>query len=243
MKVIELPKFEDVRGTICIAELDSEIKFGISKILVKDHTFDDLSQYSNVTLVVVRGSLTIEALVGDVTINEDQCIFLPQNIEVSIKDSSKNVLILILHHESELIDNISSQRFDTKTSVNDCNIAISSSDRLNYNSAIPNLQRIFYLKNVREGSDRGGHAHRYSQQALVAISGQLDVELNDGEATKRVRLDNPNKILHIRPYVWAKESNFSEDAICLVLASNKYDRASYIDELEELISIKYEIHK
>lgn len=243
MEVIELPKFEDARGTICIAELDTEIKFSISKILVKDHTFDDLSQYTNVTLIVVRGSLILEALGGEITINEDQCIFIPQNIEVSIKDSSKNALVLMLLHESESSDNNSSERFDTQVSVNDCTIAISSSEMLNYNTAMPNIQRIFYIKNVGKGSDRGGHAHRYSHQTLVAISGQLDVDLNDGAATKRVLLNNPNKTLHIRPYVWAKESNFSEDAICLVLASNKYDRSSYIDGLEDLISIKYEIHK
>jgi len=56
---------------------------------------------------------------------------------------------------------------------------------------------------------------------MTAIAGSFKVILNDGSLSKDVSLDSSNITLHIPPYVWAKEMNFAQDAICLVVASHQ----------------------
>jgi len=104
-----------------------------------------------------------------------------------------------------------------------------------------NVERAFYLKDVIEGQDRGGHAHQYCHQSLICLRGSLEVVLHDGSDTKTVLLEKGGSQLHIPPFVWAKEQNFSAGAICLVLASHPYNRAAYMDTIEEMIQIHDEV--
>jgi hypothetical protein len=48
-------------------------------------------------------------------------------------------------------------------------------------------------------------------------------------------LNEPYRGLHIPPGIWASEVNFSSEAICLVLASNKYD---YLRDYQEFLEFK-----
>jgi len=50
-------------------------------------------------------------------------------------------------------------------------------------------------------------------------------------------LNEPYRGLHIPPGIWASEVNFSSEAICLVLASNKYD---YLRDYQEFLEFKNE---
>ena len=42
------------------------------------------------------------------------------------------------------------------------------------------INRVYYLYDIPEGSNRGGHAHINLEQFLIAISGSFTVELFDG---------------------------------------------------------------
>jgi hypothetical protein len=66
----------------------------------------------------------------------------------------------------------------------------------------------------------------------LAASGSFEVLVDDGEESKVVQLNRPNKGLYIPPGIWAAEMNFSSGAICLVLASHNYDEADYIRDYE-----------
>ena len=94
------------------------------------------------------------------------------------------------------------------------------------------VKRVYYLYDVPAGEERGGHAHRELQQIVVAASGAFDVLLNDGTNKKIVHLDRPFIGLHIVPGIWRELLNFSSGAVCLVLASNKYDEKDYIRDYE-----------
>jgi len=83
------------------------------------------------------------------------------------------------------------------------------------------------------GSERGGHAHRELYQLIVAASGAFDVILDDGKNKKIVPLNNPNFGLLIVPGIWREIVNFSSGAICLVMASHKYDADDYLRSYEE----------
>jgi dTDP-4-dehydrorhamnose 3,5-epimerase-like enzyme len=97
------------------------------------------------------------------------------------------------------------------------------------NKHIPfDIQRVFYLYDIASGESRGGHAHRECHQFLIALNGNFDVLIDDGETKKTITLNEPHKGLHIPPMIWAEELNFSQGAICLVLASLPYDESDYI---------------
>ena len=95
------------------------------------------------------------------------------------------------------------------------------------------VKRIYYLYDIPSGSERGGHAHKDLHQLIVAISGSFDITLDDGVTKKTVRLDRPNFGLLVVPGIWRELKEFSSGAICLVLASNKYDEDDYIRSYTE----------
>jgi dTDP-4-dehydrorhamnose 3,5-epimerase-like enzyme len=100
------------------------------------------------------------------------------------------------------------------------------------------VKRVYYLYDVPAGEERGGHAHRELQQIVVAASGAFDVLLNDGTNKKIVHLDRPFIGLHIVPGIWRELLNFSSGAVCLVLASHKYDEKDYIRDYENFKAYK-----
>jgi len=100
------------------------------------------------------------------------------------------------------------------------------------------LRRVYYLYDVPGGSERGGHAHKNLYQLIVAASGSFDVFLDDGRNKKVVYLNRPYYGLMIVPGIWREIVNFSSGAICLVLASDKYNVADYLRDYNEFKQYK-----
>lgn len=90
------------------------------------------------------------------------------------------------------------------------------------------VRRVYYLYDVPGGSERGGHAHKALHQLIVAVSGAFDVILDDGVNKKTVQLNRPYYGLLIIPGIWRELVNFSSGAVCLVLASEKFNPDDYI---------------
>ena len=110
---------------------------------------------------------------------------------------------------------------------------------LNNSVDIPfDVQRVYYLYDIPGGGLRGGHAHKELQQLIVAVSGSFDITLDDGRNKKIVSLNRPYYGLHVIPGIWRELSNFSSGAICLVLASKKYDEKDYIRDYSEFLKYK-----
>jgi len=101
-----------------------------------------------------------------------------------------------------------------------------------------NVRRVYYLYDVPGGSDRGGHAHRTLYQLIVAASGSFDVVIDDGRNKKIIQLNRPNYGLRVLPGIWREIVNFSSGAICLVLASQKYNADDYIRDYNEFLKWK-----
>jgi dTDP-4-dehydrorhamnose 3,5-epimerase-like enzyme len=102
------------------------------------------------------------------------------------------------------------------------------------------VRRIYYLYDVPGGAERGGHAHKDLQQLIVAASGCFEVVLDDGKNKKVVELNRPYYGLHVVPGIWRELINFSSGAICLVMASHKYDKNDYLREYNNFIAFKNE---
>jgi dTDP-4-dehydrorhamnose 3,5-epimerase-like enzyme len=104
------------------------------------------------------------------------------------------------------------------------------------NEVVPfEIKRVYYLFDIPSSSTRGGHSHRSLRQVLIAISGSFDVILKDGETTKTITLNKPDKGLLIEKNIWRELENFSSGAVCLVLASNVYNEEDYIRDYDQFV--------
>ena len=100
------------------------------------------------------------------------------------------------------------------------------------------VRRIYYLYDIPGGEDRGGHAHKELYQLIVAASGSFNVLLNDGQNKKIVTLNRPDYGVLVVPGIWRELFEFSSGAICLVLASQKYDQEDYIRQYDQFIDFR-----
>ena len=107
------------------------------------------------------------------------------------------------------------------------------------NKNIPfEVKRIYYLYDIPGGEDRGAHGHKELKQFIIAASGSFDVTIDDGQNKRTFSLNHPNRALHLVPGMWRELSNFSSGAICLVLASEKYDEKDYVREYSDFLDFK-----
>jgi len=98
------------------------------------------------------------------------------------------------------------------------------------------IKRVYYLYDVPGGSDRGSHAHKNLHQFIVAMSGSFDVVLDDGKEKKRFHLNRSYYGLYVCPMMWRDLDNFSSGAVCMVLASTRYDESDYIRDYDQFIA-------
>jgi len=90
------------------------------------------------------------------------------------------------------------------------------------------VKRIYYISEVK--GKRGGHRHKKTIQALICLSGSCEIFVNNGNDAITFKLDKNNKCLIVGPDDWHTMDDFSKSATLLVLASELYDSADYIDE-------------
>jgi dTDP-4-dehydrorhamnose 3,5-epimerase-like enzyme len=95
------------------------------------------------------------------------------------------------------------------------------------------IARVFYMYGIPAGARRGAHGHREVSLVLFAVSGSLDVVLDDNENRQTVSLSRPQDGLLIGPWVWHELENFAAGTVCLALASGVYDERDYIRNLED----------
>ena len=101
-----------------------------------------------------------------------------------------------------------------------------------------NVKRTYYLYDVPGGESRGGHAHKELRQLIIAASGSFTVTLDDGHVKRTFTLNRPYQGLYVVPGIWRTLDDFSSGAVCLVLASEKYDASDYIRDYQEFLKYK-----
>lgn len=95
------------------------------------------------------------------------------------------------------------------------------------------IARVYYLYDVPGGAERGGHAHRGLHQFLIAMSGSFDVRIDDGSRSTRFHLNRSFYGLYLCPMIWREIDNFSSNAVCMVLASQRFDEDDYLRDYDE----------
>lgn len=95
------------------------------------------------------------------------------------------------------------------------------------------IKRIFYLYGIK--NERGGHAHKKCKQVIMAISGGFKLSLDDGNMIENIELSSQNEIIIVDNLVWVNITDFKENSVCLVLASEYYDELDYIRDYKNFI--------
>lgn len=110
---------------------------------------------------------------------------------------------------------------------------------LESNNNIPfEIKRVYFIHGTSDNTKRGFHAHKHLQQVAICVSGSCVFLLDDGNKKTRVKLDKPNKGLYIGNNVWREMSDFSDDCVLLVLASEQYAESDYIRDYKEFLGCK-----
>lgn len=95
------------------------------------------------------------------------------------------------------------------------------------------IRRIYYIHSIENDKARGFHGHKKLQQCIVATSGHVTLTLEGYGQTYTFELDSPKKGVLVPAGYWREMSNFSEDAVLMVLASDDYDPEDYIHDKDE----------
>lgn len=90
------------------------------------------------------------------------------------------------------------------------------------------IKRIYWIYGA-DGQVRGGHRHVKTRQALIAVAGSVSVYMNDGSQTETKELHAPSNCLLVEPKDW-HTMTFGPNSVLLVLSSEPYDQADYIDD-------------
>ncbi len=97
------------------------------------------------------------------------------------------------------------------------------------------IRRVYYLYNVPVDAERGGHAHKNLEQIIFPLSGSFRVKIDDGTNRSEHWLRDPRKGLYISKMIWREMDSFSQGAVCMVLASERYDENDYYRDRQEFL--------
>ena len=94
------------------------------------------------------------------------------------------------------------------------------------------VKRIFYMYEIT--ANRGGHAHKETEQLAIAVTGAFRFQLSDTKDTQTFILDNPTRGLYLPPMVFLDQIiQDAPNSVCMVLASTHYDDERYIRSFQE----------
>lgn len=98
-------------------------------------------------------------------------------------------------------------------------------------------KRAFFVYGVQSKEVRGEHAHRTLEELLICAHGEVSVVVDDSRQRAEVLLDSPHRGLYVPPMIWRVHYRYSQDAVLVVLASEKYDASDYIRDYDEFAQL------
>lgn len=100
-----------------------------------------------------------------------------------------------------------------------------------------NIKRVYWTYYTPNHVIRGYHSHLKLYQVLVAVSGIIEIDLEDKYGKKyKYKLEEPSTGLYIPSGYW-RVIRFSHNAVLLCLASEKFIEADYIRDYKVFKSI------
>ncbi len=100
------------------------------------------------------------------------------------------------------------------------------------------IQRLFWLSNIPFGEKRGEHAHRRCRQFIICARGSVACAVEVLGQEKESRLLSAGDTYNLETLTWLTLSDFSADALVIVLADEPYDESEYIRSYAEFTEMK-----
>lgn len=95
------------------------------------------------------------------------------------------------------------------------------------------IKRVYWIYDVPGGQVRGGHAFREQFEFIVAISGSLDVYVDDGKDNKLISLNRSYYGLYVPSGIWRQMQNFSTNSLAMILSSTEFAESDYIRDYHQ----------
>lgn len=100
------------------------------------------------------------------------------------------------------------------------------------------IERIFLISDVPEKCSRANHACKNAEFIFIALNGRVHIKLDNGNCVYEYDLATKEDAVYVPINTWISTSQFSKDAILLVLSSERYENSVYIDDYKEYIRSK-----
>ncbi len=97
------------------------------------------------------------------------------------------------------------------------------------------IKRVYYIWDTNNNSVRGKHAHKALEQVVICISGSCDFILDNAKEKTTVHLNTPSQGLYIKQHIWREFTNFSDNCVVVVLASEHYNENDYIRDYNDFL--------
>ena len=83
------------------------------------------------------------------------------------------------------------------------------------------VKNAFFIRDCPPGAIRAEHATS-GEEVIIALKAGVTVDLDNGTEQESLRLANPEQALVVRPGVWLRLREFSEDTALVVLSSETH---------------------
>ena len=98
------------------------------------------------------------------------------------------------------------------------------------------VKRAFFVDTVKAGSIRGKHSHQELKQLVLCLKGSFLLELDTGSEKCFFALSSDRATcVYVDGRVWREMSDFSEDALMLVLCDREYKNDRVIRDYEQFL--------
>ena len=98
------------------------------------------------------------------------------------------------------------------------------------------IHRLFWVRDVAEGSSRGDHATKKTKLILIPVHGTCKVRVDDGENEEVICMDDPSKGLYIDEMIWRSMFDFSADCVMMAIADHVFEPGNETyDDYEEYL--------
>ena len=84
------------------------------------------------------------------------------------------------------------------------------------------IARVYFVHHVI--AERGGHAHRDTQQVVTAVHGRCELVLSDGTRERVFTLDDPGRGVLVGPMLFIRMRDFAPGTVVASMASTHYDK-------------------
>lgn len=110
----------------------------------------------------------------------------------------------------------------------------------NYNQIPFDIKRVEYFYDIPGGEALKGYACKHQQEVIIALSGSVDVIVEDGLGRDCITLNRSYFGLFLPSNVWRQVKNFSTNSIVLFVSDRFYSEEDYVRDLNDFINLKHE---